>query len=203
MADLKQNMLRRLRSARQWLTRAEEAYGKDRDIRAELDLMLAEAELQHAKEARRPHRWKVSFISHSAALTAAMVITVAGLGGAYWWLNPGGHRMNVSAPLAAQDANRPTALAGQQAPPVHNESSVKPVAPAPDTAAQPVASVSHGEPKTPTAAAAPIREPNPPQMTENRIRDNEESKPAEKEVTLTPDEMQKLVRAAGKSLRGH
>ncbi len=200
MADFKKNMLRRLRSARQWLTRAEEAFDKDRDIRAELDLMLAEAELQHAREAHKSRHWKYkySLVGHSAALTLAMVIAVAGLGGAYWWLN--GRQTSSPVPMAVQEGVRqPVQQADSQ-----NEPSGKPSAPAAPAvqSVATVAAVPHTEPKAP-AAVAPAKDQTGSQAIESRIRDHGESQPAEKEVTLTPDEMQKLVRAAGKSLRGH
>lgn len=199
MADLKKNMLRRLRSARQWLTRAEEAFDKDRDIRAELDLMLAEAELQHAKEAHQSRHWKYkySLVSHSVALTLAMVIAVAGLGGTYWWLNE--RQPIISAPMVVQEGARGSSV--QQAIP-HSELAGKTDAPAAPAAQSAAHVVPQTEPKAPEAVA-PAKDQTGSQTIASRTRDHDDPRPAEKEVTLTPDEMQQLVRAAGKSLRGH
>ena len=45
MAPLKQHMYQHLRSAKEWLTKAEESFDKEHNVRAELDLMLAETPL--------------------------------------------------------------------------------------------------------------------------------------------------------------
>ncbi|MPN13102.1 hypothetical protein SDC9_160422 [bioreactor metagenome] len=190
MADFKDNMYRRLRSAGQWLKRAEESFDKDRDVRAELDLMLAQAELQHAKEASRTRHWryKYSLLTQGAAAVMAMVIAVVGFGGAYWWFNQ--HRTSdnqtpavVSEPL--QSPQHPAAVSSlpeqpkvQQLP---SEAIVKPV-----------------------SASTTGKSEHPPKLTaaENRVKDDDGPYRAEKEVVLPPDELQKLVRAAGKSLRG-
>ena len=52
MTDLKKKLKGHLCSARHWLGKAEESLEKDRDIRAELNLMLAQAEITHAKEVK-------------------------------------------------------------------------------------------------------------------------------------------------------
>lgn len=190
MADFKQNMFRRLRSARQWLKHAEEAYDTDRDIRAELDLMLAQAELQQAKEAHHNSRWwhKYSSLSQGLAVSLAITIATVGFGGTYWWLNK--HQTSIPAlPLAAQqeakanDITKPEPIKGQQA------VDVKP-APAERKNDQ------RDEP-----SVKPMNQQNV-QRAEIRVKDDYEPRQADKESLLPPEELQKLVRAAGKSLRG-
>lgn len=58
MADLKNKLKGHLCSARHWLGKAEESLEKDRDIRAELNLMLAQAEITHAKEVKSESQYK-------------------------------------------------------------------------------------------------------------------------------------------------
>lgn len=188
MADFKENMYRRLRSARQWLMRAEEAFDKDRDIRAELDLMLAQAELQHAKEANRTRHWryKYSLLTQGAAVGLAMMLTVAGFGGTYWWVTR--HQTKGYTPPAVQkEMQQPQPTAAVNSVP---DAKVKDAAPAENV-------------KPVSAPATDKTVHHQKSITaENRIKEDEQPHQAEKEVALPPDEMQKLVRAAGKSLRG-
>lgn len=190
MADFKDNMYRRLRSAGQWLKRAEESFDKDRDVRAELDLMLAHAELQHAKEANRTRHWryKYSLLTQGAAAVMAMVIAVAGFGGTYWWLEQ--HRTS--------DYQAPTAVAES------SQSPQRPAAvsslPEQPNVQQPTSTVT----VKPVSAPTTVKSEQPQKLTgaESRVKDDDGAYQAEKEVVLSPDELQKLVRAAGKSLRG-
>ncbi|MGI6093082.1 MAG: hypothetical protein GX348_06020 [Veillonellaceae bacterium] len=190
MADFKDNMYRRLRSARQWLKRAEESFDKDRDVRAELDLMLAQAELQHAKEANRTRHWryKYSLLTQGTAAIMAMVIAVAGFGGTYWWFNQ--HRTsNFQAPAAVseslQSPQQPAAVSSLPEQPKVQQS----------TSAVTVKTVS---------APTTLKSEQPQKLTgaESRVKGDDGTYQAEQEVVLPPDELQKLVRAAGKSLRG-
>lgn len=190
MADFKENMYRRLRSARQWLMRAEEAFDKDRDIRAELDLMLAQAELQHAKEANRTRHWrfKYSFLTQGAAIGLAMMFAVVGFGGTYWWYNQHQISQYSTPPVIQQQIQLPQPPAAlssaPERPKVQEESAavtVKPVS-------------------APTTEKSVLQQNSI--AAETRVKNEEQPHQAEKEVALPPDEMQKLVRAAGKSLRG-
>lgn len=180
MADFKQRISRNLRSARQWLTRAEEAFNRDQDIRGELDLLLAQAELQHAREQQRLRQWRYKYplLRHSLALVLAVSI-VAGGAGAYWWLQR--QEAAIPIPLAMP---QPRPAAGEQTAPVVREQ------PRPENA------------KPVTAAAQPATEP--PKQAE-AVRQEpavKEARPGGHDVNLPPEEIQKLIRAAGKSLRG-
>ncbi len=190
MADFKQNMGRHLSSARQWLTRAEEAFAKDRDIRAELNLMLAQAELQHVKEANRAGRWrfKYPFLRHSLALGLALMVVVAGFGGAVLVNYP--RHVRETVPLAAQSADRPVPPAEPAAATV----SSPPVAPA----AGPLETVKPAPRKAEAAASPAVTTAAPV----SQVTTAERPQPESNADLLSPDEMQKLVRAAGKSLRG-
>ncbi|AIF53779.1 hypothetical protein [Pelosinus sp. UFO1] len=184
MADLKKNIDQHLRSAKGWLTKAEEAFDKEKDIRGELDLMLAQAELQHVKEANRSMRWRYKYIAlrHGVALLCAAVMAI-GLSGLYWWN--------------------------------HQSESVVPV-PLVEKSSLPVESKipwnSKAEPNPPVLKEpeekAVVKEDIPPvrKVTTNNVvsqtKKSEPSSQGESSVSVSPDEMQKLVRAAGKSLRG-
>jgi hypothetical protein len=106
MADFKRHMFRHLRSAKVWLTRAEESFDKNSRIRGELDLILAQAELQHARETSlsRQERKHYLFLRHATSFVLAAAIVVAGFG-AYWGFSE--RHAVVPIPLAAQEAKVP------------------------------------------------------------------------------------------------
>jgi hypothetical protein len=180
MADFKRHMSGHLGSAKQWLTRAEESFDKDSNIRGELDLFLAQAELQRARETNSSRQWRYRYpvLRHALSLIAAMSIVAVGFG-AFWWSS--GTNMAVpAAPVAQETKNMPA------------------VNPGSETAASPMRT----ESPQPAAAAVSV---TPPQMAlppVERPEKAERARPSEKENLLPPDEMQKIIRAAGKSLRG-
>ncbi|MCX7780160.1 MAG: hypothetical protein N2491_04470 [Negativicutes bacterium] len=187
MAEAKRHMNKHLRSARQWLSKAEESFDREHDIRGELDLLLAQAELEHAKEIKRAGAWRYKYplLRHGLALALAVTVATAGLGGAYWLAE---RERAVPIPLAAETK--------QIATPVRLNAEIAP--PSSPAAAAAVRT----ETAAPTAAKAPANV-EPAKLPANNVRelDNRPSQP-EQELQLAPGEMQKLIRAAGKSLRG-
>ncbi|QJW48433.1 hypothetical protein HA075_23755 [bacterium BFN5] len=192
MADLKQRMSRHLRSARQWLTRAEESFDKESDIRAELDLMLAQAELQHAKETKRAGEWRYKYLvmRHGFALGLAMLIAVGGLGGAFYMLQG---RQIVMPPSIVEQPSQPIQRTEFQV--------------VPDTATVPKMSSMEAMDSVSTRVnevPAPVQAQPVSMKTTDRqeMKVQQHKEPADSALELPPDEMQKLMRAAGKSLRG-
>ena len=183
MAPLKQKVYWHLHSAKEWLTKAEEAFEKQHDIRAELDLMLAHAELQHVKEVNRSRHWRYKYLAfrHGLALTLAMCMAVA-VGGVYWWT----HKPKIIMPVPAEQVSLPVesvAKAEVNAPPVIM----------PKTDNLPVQQV---------AKEAVKQEAVKQEIVKPAASKAEEVRQPEPSVVLSSDEMKKLVRAAGKSLRG-
>ena len=185
VAHFKKNIVQHLSSAKGWLTKAEEAFDKERDIRGELDLMLAQAELQHVKEVSRSKHWrhKYTAVRHGLALVCAVVMAV-GLGGVYWWTSK--PQIVVPVPLAEKvslpvESKIQSNSNDRQAPPVQ--------------IVQEKSSVVRKEVAPPVQA-----------VTDSNVisqkKQAESFQQAETAVAISPDEMQKLVRAAGKSLRG-
>lgn len=181
MAPFKQHMYQHLRSAKQFLIKAEEAFGKEHDIRGELDLMLAQAELQRVAEVNRSRHWRYRYVifRHGLALTLAIVMAV-GAGGIYWWTN----RPSIDKPVPltgtiSVSADRGTKMEGNFPPiltPNENVQTVKPV-----SSQIIILPTSRGE-----------------QLPEVEQPRNQSEQPA----PLSADEKQKLMRAAGKTLRG-
>jgi hypothetical protein len=183
MADFQGQMFRHLRSARQWLVRAEESFNKDSDIRGELNLFLAQAELQHARETNHSRRWRYKYplLRHTLSAVLAASILAVGLG-TYWWL--GERNAVVPIPLAAQESVKASVNRAGSEPAtdqVRTEAAT-PVASAPAVAV--------------TAPARPVSQPAERQDKTDHPRQTD------KDQLVSPDEMQKIIRAAGKSLRG-
>lgn len=191
MADFKKHMVERLQSARHWLLRAEESFDKERDIRGELDLLLAQAELQHVKEEHRSRQWRYKYplLRHGLAICLALTAGVIGTGGVYWWQNQAAQSVPVPA-VIRQGAGRTelTAQSGNSKAAAHPQTNI-----AEEPAPLEISSRTAEEPAKTQQIIPPVAkshaEPRP-------------AAPEKQEQTISPDEMQKLVRVAGKSLRG-
>lgn len=184
MARLKQHMYQHLRSAKEWLTKAEEAFDKQHDIRAELDLMLAQAELQHAKEANRSRQWRYKYVvfRHGMALLLALFVVMGG-GGLYWW---------ATRPIPTVPAPEP--LTAQIHSPVEATPKVEETTPVTTTTAVP------SKKEVPLQQA--VTEQETPKPSKIIPASQPEPVTYQAPVVVSENEMQKLVRAAGKSLRG-
>ena len=82
LAEQNEKKTRHLRSARQWLTQAEESFDEDREVRGELNLFLAQAELQRAKETGLNRGWlkKYSALRHGLAVVVAVTVASVAYG---------------------------------------------------------------------------------------------------------------------------
>lgn len=181
MTPLKKHMYQHLRSAKEWLTKAEEAFDKEHDVRAELDLMLAQAELQHAKEANRSGQWRYKYLvfRHGVALSLAVFMAVT-VGGVYWWT----HKPVLVTPIP---------LAGQMNLPVETMAKTQ-------VQAVPIKIQDEQNVSMPQVVKTVVN-PLPNRVEEVKKPEQARYQP-EPTVVLSTDEMQKLVRAAGKTLRG-
>lgn len=184
-----------VRAAREWLGRAEDSLEQEDHIRGDLDVMLAQAELQRAQETeegRVRRRWLGRLLpAGAAALVAALV----------WGLWP-----SVPAPLIERPSVMPAAEPGEA-----GSASV------PAAAATPVAI----ESSTVRPMTAEIVPPTVPPMTAEISSVVEEPSSVEVSISEAADmeplpqpssrvpsrdilpsrDMQKLMSAAGQSLR--
>lgn len=188
MAELKRNTTRRLRSARQWLIKAEQSFEKDREVRGELDLLLAKAELQHVQETKQATSWRYRYplLRHGLAFGLAVFIAAAGVGSAAYWTMQERERA-VPIPLAAQE-KLPVAVKAEAAPVLSAQPEVNRV-----VSKEPVSQMQ-------TKASAPVVPAMAPASEEEAA--TVRTVPPAREVRISQDEMQRLVREAGKSLRG-
>lgn len=74
----KQSLFQRIRNARQSLDNAEKSFQDDKEMRGELDLMLAEAELKNLRN-KKTFPW--SWNRQSLAFCIAMLLAITGIGG--------------------------------------------------------------------------------------------------------------------------
>jgi hypothetical protein len=185
LAEQNDKKTKHLRSARQWLTRAEESFDKDREVRGELNLFLAQAELQHAQETSQSRGWlrKHPAVRHGLAVIAA-VILASGAYGVYNQSNESASIQSAPSAIVSQPVLRP-------GPTEDNRISLQP------SVVSPASTVVSRQAQEPAAQAAPLRR----QSEEKRLEPvvvptNEQRSP------VSSEEMKTLIRAAGKSLRG-
>ena len=165
-----------VRAAREWLGRAEDSLAQEDHIRGDLDVMLAQAELQRATEVGEGHarrRWLRRLLpAGAAALVAALVW------GAWPSAPPLDERppaMTESVPRASENVVKPVASV-----PMMREAS----APPPMAAGEP-----RGEEALPLEGAG---------IEEMAMEEAPSPSPS---VRVPSRDMQKLMRAAGQSLR--
>lgn len=192
VADCKQNITKHLTSAQQWLSEAEKAFEKDRDIRGELSLFLAQAELTRAKETNRSQHWRHRYpiIRHSMAIGFALVIAAGGMIASYLW----GISHQGDTPTLRTDS--PAPVSQTRSSQVNEPAGVMTTVPL----------ISPPESSAPKAVADKNRTTASPQLSAPPAVDkqpNVSTKPQQEQaVPLTPDEVNNLIRLAGKSLRG-
>ena len=81
MAQPSKSLFRRIRSVKSSLDNAEQSFLDNKDIRGELDLMLAEAELKNLRK-KKDGPW--SWNRQALAACAAVLLVLAGAGGWYF-----------------------------------------------------------------------------------------------------------------------
>lgn len=173
VAESEYNAKDKIRSAKQWLNRAELHFDRNAPARGELDLFLAEAELRSSREQRvRPGYFPLSLIQQGVALGMAAIVVVVGMGVA-WWSKP----VRVESP--------PTQTVSILIP---EPTSIAPIQ------LQTISAVP--APKSEISSAATVDSTIPDQEVKNT------NKSAPREPTVSQDEMKRLVRSAGQSLRG-
>lgn len=97
MTQPSHTMFRRIRCIKSSLDKAEQSFLDNKDIRGELDLMLAEAELKNLRRKKdRPWSWNRQLLAGCVAL----LLVIAGAGG--WYIAKDHYRSKA---MAAQPAS--------------------------------------------------------------------------------------------------
>lgn len=189
MTEVKEQMKNHVSAAKEWLGKAEQSLDEDNDIKGNLNLMLAQAELKRAQETKQANKkGYTSLLIHSILVTSvAGLVLVVGFGG-----------INVfnTKPVVNSVASLNTA------PKVKNVKleSVEDIKAAPERKIESRNEVLPVGDKTVSAEQVDINKKDTLVVKENTADTN--SLPKKEEVSVTPMQMQQLVRAAGKSLRG-
>lgn len=111
MSEWKTRTAAHLRAAQGWLSKAERSFDEKKEIRGELNLMLAQAELKRAQEEKRTSktRFRYACYRHGGALICAMLLF--GIGSLIW-MGRGADEVKATAPSSVQ------MTAAQQAEPI-------------------------------------------------------------------------------------
>ncbi len=185
MADGCTDTKRHVRAAREWLGRAENSLEREDNIRGGLNLMLAEAELQRAREAGETPAWRRWLPRVLPAVAAA------GLAAVFLWADPlAPVRPPAEAPSPATSSAPPVVpavpLATEVVLPVKPPLPMEPVESEGPTAEEPVEA-------EPFAAAAIAAESTPEAPAEETI--------SAAAPRLPSEDMQRLMSSAGQYLR--
>ena len=179
----KTQLCHRLAAARQWLHQAEESFGKKKEMQGELNLLLAQAELQHVRESRKLPFWlQPRWGWQGMAMAFAVLLSLSAGAGVFW---------------AKQHAIDPAVVVTESI--VPSRTSNLEIGP---TLEQPI--IVSGAKKSQLnmeTAPAVLEKPKVVATIQEEKQTEEAPKPAKAEA-VSPEEMQKALRAAGKALRG-
>ncbi|WP_027406006.1 hypothetical protein [Anaerovibrio sp. RM50] len=169
-------------AARDWLGRAESSMDKENSLRGDLDVMLAQAELQRAHETKFGHGWR-KWLVRLAPLIIALVV---GIGYVVFLHNSRIIDVPATSITTVKDSDAP-AMGLEKTQVVKVEPSLaEHETPAPNTSGNSEAGFVRQNP--PTVEVVP--QTSPPEAS------------TPKTESLVPDtEMQQLMQAAGKTLR--
>lgn len=187
-ADDRSRLRLHVRAAREWLGRADESLGRADDVRGDLNLMLAQAELTRAKETERP---SVSVVWARRLAPLFVAALIAGGGYSMWRT---GTQIEPSPVPSEQRTVQSVA------------------AELPGSTVLPSAVQQETEMKVlPEIAEAPAREEEPPEivpMAEPETSDvaemaetTETLQESVQQTRLPSEDMQRLMNSAGQSLR--
>lgn len=186
VAELKECMSNHVKAAKEWLGKAEHSFDKEQSIRGELNMMLAQAELKRAQEAKESD---IKIKRRNRFIYRCFAASVAGM---LVWI--GSHTMAEDVPSAANN------ITIKETSPIVQEMS--------QTKKNAEVAVDVG-PKTlegsSNAVAAEMQQVERSQPIKKTIENKQPEQPSvqkTEKVEIAPEKMQQLMHEAGKSLRG-
>ena len=191
MSERKKRLKNHIKAAKEWLCKAEDSLDKDNNIQGDLNLMLAQAELQRAKESEQsqPKKKIHGFVRLAPVAVAVLLV---GIGSQFW---PHVFATKVPTPVLKTVAEEPAKPPGPL-PPVMSEINTGEIS-APAVARQQIVPAA-------VKVDVPLAE-NEQSMVKLAPAEERETMSAEAESPvkskIPPADMQKLMRAAGKTLR--
>lgn len=165
----------KIQSAKHWLTKAEQHIERDAPVRGRIDILLAEAELKSIKNHLQTaaSAKKGNFVSHFISFGIAVVIAIV-----------------FGALLSINSYDSTALLTKQQSGEIHQQQVVS-------TQAYPAQAV-----QVQNSAKASPEVGSAVSLSQERQVVHGSTQPAGKDPSVSSDEMQRLIRAAGQSLRG-
>lgn len=119
MAQPSNSLFRRIRSVKSSLDNAEQSFLDNKDIRGELDLMLAEAELKNLRK-KKDGPW--SWNRQALAACAAVLLVLAGAGG--WYFARGHYKARAKAAVPPVVTGASVQAKSEQGAPVKEQPTV-------------------------------------------------------------------------------
>ncbi|MDD3115498.1 MAG: hypothetical protein PHQ44_07170 [Anaerovibrio sp.] len=165
-------MRKHISAAKGWLSQAEDSIEQENELRGDLSLMLAQAELQRAQEKNIRRLW-LRWLRRAAPLAAALLLAL----GYVLYLQPHGSQ-DSSRDVPAQ----PAAFSGA--------AGEKP---------RPLVQIPEAQPEEPAEQMA--EQPVPPAEDEQAAPTEQISQQPQAEPAVPTAEMQQLMRSAGSILR--
>jgi hypothetical protein len=180
----KNRLKRHISAAKEWLGRAEKSLDQDNEVKGDLNLMLAQAELQRAKEAKDMRKKSRMPWRHITSALVAVLLVWGGLG-----------MMRDINGTNVVPASQPKMIVEEK--PAVQGNPVEKVKPKPSLENKPVDLLSSQA----VSAAAKEERQVPSQIAETKAETSAAPVVPEQTAAAPPVEMQKLMRTAGKTLR--
>lgn len=179
----KNRLKRHISAAKEWLGRAEKSLDQNNEVKGDLNLMLAQAELQRAKEAKDVRKKGRMPWRHIASALVAVLLVWGGLG----------MTRDITGPNMLPESQPKTMV--EEKPVLQRTDPVKPKPSLPNKiTTEDVAS------QTVSAAAKSERQ-IPSEIAETKAESPAVPIASKQTAAVPPVEMQKLMRTAGKTLR--
>ena len=189
VADERSRLRQHVRAAREWLGRAEASLDRAEDVRGDLNLMLAQAELMRAKETERPSA-SVVWARRVAPLCAAALL--AGIGLWAWRAGvPPAQEFPAGERRIEQRAETATAGIAEAS---QKEIELLPIAPQEET-------VPADSPVEPQPLAMEMERQESEPVVVPQEAEAPPDVPVAQETRLPSEDMQRLMNSAGQSLR--
>lgn len=193
------DIVQRLQAVRQWLEKAEKSYSNNKEMTGEINLIMAQAEMQRLKETREVPFWLRLQHMRIGALLAAVCILCAGSFAWHQYMLP---TVNPAPEvITSRQSEQPAVVRHSSPEPAISSDGYEAAAPAPVPAPVPAADAENEIPAVPSApaAVATVEEAAPPAGPS--VQKNTVSAGAAAPV-MSQAEIQRVVGEAGRTLRG-
>ncbi len=193
MSDERADTRRHVRAAREWLGRAENSLEREDNIRGGLNLMLAEAELQRAKETGEAPGWRRWLFRVLPAVAAA------GIAAAFLWTTSLTREQPPSRPSLPATAGAPAAVPAVDTLATDAVPDVR--IPLPQEPAVPVTALPMEVVETEPSEPAVLAEEPLNEVPAEPMPASVEPEIVQPGPSIPSEDMQKLMSSAGQTLR--